>query len=93
MIVEFSKPTDLGGVEVSALALDLESMHGSDLIELETTYRALHKGKYIPVPDIEKGYQVLVAAFAAKVNPMVLQALPAKEMNAICSSVRDFLLG
>ena len=91
-IVEFKKPVMLDGAEISALALDLESLKGSDLIELEESYRALNKGKYIPVPDIEKGYQCLVAAFAAKVNPMTLQALPAESFNKICSEVRDFLL-
>jgi hypothetical protein len=92
VIVEFKKPIEFNGAEIVALALDLESMTGDNLIELESSYRQLNKGKYIPVPDIEKGYQVLVAAFACKVNPKVIQALPAQDMNAICSAVRDFLL-
>jgi hypothetical protein len=92
VVVEFKRKVELNGAEIAALVLDLESLTGNDLIELESSYRTLNKGKYIPVPDIEKGYQVLVAAFACKINPAVLQALPASEMNAICAAVRDFLL-
>jgi hypothetical protein len=92
-IVEFKRPIEFNGAEISALALDLESMTGDNLIELESSYRQLNKGKYIPVPDIEKGYQVLVAAFACKVNPSIIQKLPAGDFNKICEAVRDFLLG
>lgn len=91
-IVEFKKPIDWNGAQISALALDLESLSGEDLIELEGSYRTLNAGKYIPVPDIEKGYQVMVAAYAAKVNPSVIRALPAYNFNKICGAVRDFLL-
>jgi hypothetical protein len=92
VIVEFDQKTELNGTEVMALALDLESLVGSDLIELEASYRTLNKGKYIPVPNIETGYQCMVAAYAAKVNPTVLQALPARQFTKICDAVRDFLL-
>jgi hypothetical protein len=92
-VVEFNKPVEYNGAEITALVLDLESMSGDDLIELENGYRTLNKGKYIPVPDIEKGYQIMVAAFSLKVNPSVLRKLPAGDFNKICEAVRDFLLG
>jgi len=82
----------LNGAEISALSLDLESLSGDDLIELEASYRALNRGKYIPVPNIETGFQCLVAAFAAKVNPKEISALPAKDFTKVCEAVRDFLL-
>jgi hypothetical protein len=91
-IIEFKKPISFNGAEISALVLDLETLTGDDLIELEESYRQLNTGKYKPVPDIEKGYQCMVAAYACKVNPRVIQALPASSFNKICGVVRDFLL-
>lgn len=93
MIIEFKRPVEFNGAQISVLVLDLETLTGDDLIELESSYRQLNTGKYIPVPDIEKGYQCMVAAYACKVNPRIIQGLPAGPFSKICAGVRDFLLG
>jgi hypothetical protein len=91
MIVKFETPQKLNGSEVTELNIDIESLKGSDIIEMETAFRTLYPG-YIPLPDIDIRYQLMVAGRCAKVNPKDLEDLDVSAFKGVCNTVRGFLL-
>jgi Phage tail assembly chaperone proteins, E, or 41 or 14 len=90
--IKLSKPTKINGSELTELNLDLESLRGRDLLELETGFRRLHRGEYIPVLSIDARYQVHVAGRCCGVNPEDLGELYAPDFAAMCAEVQSFLL-
>lgn len=92
MILKLSKPTTLNGKEYSEINLELETLKGKDLIELETGFRKLYRSEYIPVVNIDTRYQVMVAGRVAGINPIDLGELEAPDFVEVCSKVQNFLL-
>jgi tail assembly chaperone E/41/14-like protein len=92
MILKLSKPTQVNGSEITELNLDLETLKGKDLMELETSFRKLYRGEYVPVVNIDSRYQVLVAGRVCGVHPDDLGELYAPDFAAMCSEVQSFLL-
>jgi tail assembly chaperone E/41/14-like protein len=90
--IKLSKPTKLNGSELTEINLDLESLKGKDLIELETAFRNLYRGVYVPVLSIDLRFQALVAGRVSGINPEDLGELRAPDFNAMCSEVQNFLL-
>jgi hypothetical protein len=91
--IKLSKPTKINGQELSEINLDLESLRGKDLIELETAFRRLYRGEYVPVLNIDSRYQSFVAGRACGINPEDLGELYAPDFAAMCAEVQNFLLG
>ena len=92
MILKLVKPVQLNGSEIKELNLDLESLKGKDLIELETGFRRLYRGEYVPVINIDQRYQAHVAGRVCGINPDDLGELYAPDFAAMCASVQSFLL-
>lgn len=90
--VKLSRPTKINGSELTEINLDLESLRGRDLLELETGFRQRHRGEYIPVLNIDARYQIHVAGRVCGINPDDLGELYAPDFAAICSQVQSFLL-
>jgi hypothetical protein len=91
-IIKLSKPTKVNGQELTEISLDLESLKGKDLIELETAFRRLYRGEYVPVLNIDSRYQSIVAGRASGINPEDLGELYAPDFAAVCGEVQSFLL-
>lgn len=90
--IKLNKPTKVNGSEVSEINLDLESLKGRDLIELESGFRSTHRGEYIPVLNIDMRYQAWVAGRVSGFNHEDLLDLYAPDFSAMCSEVQSFLL-
>jgi hypothetical protein len=90
--VTLSKITKVNGSELSEINLDLDSLKGKDLMELETGFRMLHRNEYIPVLNIDARYQAFVAGRVCGINPDDLGELTAPDFVAVCSRVQNFLL-
>lgn len=91
--IKLSKPTKVNGSEITELNLDLDSLKGRDLLELETGFRRVHRGEYIPVANIDIRYQAWVAGRVSGINHEDLGELSAPDFAAVCSEVQSFLLG
>jgi hypothetical protein len=92
-IIKLSRPTTVDGKELTEINLDLESLRGKDLIELETAFRKMYRGEYVPVLNIDARYQSFVAGRACGINPDDLGELYAPDFAAMCAEVQNFLLG
>jgi hypothetical protein len=90
--IKLSRPTAIDGKELTEINLDLESLKGKDLIELDTAFRRLYRGEYVPVLNIDSRYQCLVAGRASGINPEDLGELYAPDFSAMCAEVQNFLL-
>lgn len=89
--VILTKPTQLNGKEYSVIEMDLESLKGKDLIEMEGAFRVLYKGEYIPVPDMDSRYLAIIAGRCSHINPKDLEELDAPDFKSVCTEVRNFL--
>ena|SRR5215475_235981 len=98
MIVKLSNPVKLGGMsgngtEITELDLKLETLKGKDIIELETGFRRLYRGEYIPVTNLDARYQIMVAGRVSGYNPIELaEALDGPDFVEVCTTVQNFLL-
>jgi hypothetical protein len=90
--VPLSEPQKLNGSVVDKITLDFSGMKGGTLSELVGSFNALYK-EYVPVPTVDMRFQIIVAAFAAKMNPKDLEELDAPDYIKVCGAVRDFLTG
>jgi Phage tail assembly chaperone proteins, E, or 41 or 14 len=90
--VKLSRPTKINGSELTEINLDLEALKGKDLMELDTAFRRLYRGEYVPVLNIDSRYQCLVAGRACGINPEELGELYAPDFSAMCGEVQNFLL-
>lgn len=90
--VKLSKPQKINGSEIESINLDLENLKGRDLIELESGFRATHRGEYIPVLNIDLRFQAWVAGRVSGINHEDLLDLYAPDFTAMCSEVQSFLL-
>jgi tail assembly chaperone E/41/14-like protein len=91
-IIKLSRPTTIDGKELTEISLDLESLRGKDLIEMETGFRKMYRGEYVPVLNIDSRYQSIVAGRASGINPDDLGELYAPDFAAVCGEVQSFLL-
>lgn len=90
--VKLSKPTQINGSEITELNLDLESLRGKDLMELENSFRKYYRGEFVPAINIDSRYHMFVAGRASGINPEDLGELYAPDFVAVCSEVQNFLL-
>lgn len=92
MILKLDEPAKINGTEVTELNLELEKLKGKDIIELETGFRQMYRGEYIPVLNLDIRYQAWVAGRVCGVNPDDLGELYAPDFEELCSQVQNFLL-
>jgi hypothetical protein len=99
MIVKLDSPIRLPGIgsngdsEVKELDLKLEQLKGKDIIELETSFRRLYKGEYIPVANLDARYQIMVAGRVSGYNPFELaEQLSAPDFVEVTTTIQNFLL-
>ena len=90
--LKLTKPTKINGSEITELNLDLESLKGKDLIEMETGFKRMYRGEYVPVINIDSRYQAWVAGRVSGINPEDLGELYAPDFAAMCATVQSFLL-
>lgn len=91
-VVKLSRPQQLNGSIVETIELDLVPLKGKHLRDIIGQFNTLYK-EYVPVPTVDLRFQAMVAAYAAKMNPLDLETLDAPDYMKLCSTVRDFLLG
>jgi hypothetical protein len=88
--ITFSKPYMYDGKEYTELQLDFSTLTGNDMIKAEAEARVL--GGPMPVPELSKQYQAVVAAKAANVHVDMIMGLPAKDFTKVTMAVQNFLL-
>jgi hypothetical protein len=89
--IKLTKPQKINGSEISEINLDLETLKGRDLIELENGFRQTHRD-FIPVLNINLAFQAWVAGRVSGINHEDLLELYAPDFNAVCAEVQSFLL-
>lgn len=91
MKITFSKPFSYEGKEYEDLTLDIENMTGEDLESVERLL--VTTGTPAPsVPELNKTFQALLAARAAKVPIEMIRALPARDYSKVTIAVGNFLM-
>ena len=89
--VKFSEPQKMNGSEISELVLDFSNYKGKDIIELQTSFRALYR-EYVPMPNVDVRYQAMVAGYVSKTNPADLAELDGDAFEEVCAAVRNFII-
>ena len=90
--MKLSKPVQINGSEITELNLELETLKGKDLMELEAGFRQRHRGEFMPVINIDSRYHAHIAGRVSGINPDDLGELYAPDFTAMCSEVQSFLL-
>jgi hypothetical protein len=90
--IKLTKPTQINGSEITEVNLDLETLRGRDLMELENGFRKFYRGEFIPALNLDSRFQVWVAGRVSGINHEDLGELYAPDFVAICSEVQNFLL-
>lgn len=78
------------GKPVTEIDMNLDALTGRDLLDAEREATSM-LGR--PAVDLDKTYQVCIAAKAAKVVPDMLLAMPARYFSKMTSEVQSFLFG
>lgn len=88
-----SKPITIDGENITEIILDLESLSVADLERAERQARAMFKKKeFAAVIELNKKYQVCVAAIASGYTVSDLRTLNGKDYTQVCLLVSNFLL-
>lgn len=91
MIFELSKPITHKDKELKTLELNLESLTGQQLLEVEQEF-SITRPNFMGIMETSKEYLILVAAKAAKIPSSTLINLPAKDFTKLSMAVMGFLL-
>ncbi len=89
--VILSRPLQHKGASLKAIEMDLDSLTGRDLIDVETQMNS--EGKFSPMADFSKLYLSRVGARAAKLPAEVIESLGAKDFNNVVNAVQLFFVG
>ena len=87
MKITLSKPLKYRDAELTTLDLELESLTGQDLIDIEETQRLTGQA----VNLFSQGYFIAIAAKALHLPAEVLKTLPAKDFLKLTNAVLFFL--
>lgn len=90
--IKLSQPTKINGSELSELNLDLESLRGRDLMELENGFRKYYRGEFIASIYLDSRFQCWVAGRVSGINHEDLGELTAPDWVSVCTEVQNFLL-
>ena len=91
--VKLSKPTQINGSELTEITLDLESLRGRDMMELESGFKKFYRGEIFFSLPMEPRFQLWVAGRVCGINHEDLADLQAPDYYAVCTEVQNFLLG
>lgn len=91
MKIELSKPLHYKDTELSELDIDLDSLTGRDLIDIEDALQA--KGKRINAWEMSRSFLIAVAAKGAHLPAEVLEATTISDFTKITGEVISFLAG
>lgn len=92
-VFKFLKPIEFEGQTYESINLDLESLNARTMIEIERQYMASTTNQGVVLKELNKEYQLFVAAKAANMPIEFMYALPAQEFMRITLSVQNFLTG
>ena len=88
-----TKPITIDGENITEIILDLEALSVADLERAERQARAMFKKKeFAAVIELNKKYQICVAAIASGHTVNDLRTLNGKDYTQICLLVSNFLL-
>lgn len=90
---KFLKPVEFEGKKYESIDLDLESLDARAMIEIERQYLVSTSNQGVVLKELNKEYQLFVAAKAAKMPIEFMYALPAQDFMRITLSVQNFLTG
>jgi hypothetical protein len=90
--IKLLKPAKINGSELTEINLDLESLKGRDLLELDSAFRKLYRGEFVAALPMDSRYQALVAGRVCGINPEDLGELYAPDWQAMLAEVQSFLL-
>ena len=92
--VKFAKSIEYEGKTYDGLNLNLSALTGEDIEKAEVEFVSLNPSiaAQTPLKEMSKGFQALLAAKAAGVNPGLIRALPAAEYGKFTQKVQVFLL-
>ena len=88
-----AKPIAHDGETYKEINFDFDNLKRKDLDAAEKITRQKHGKTLITVVELNKTYQMYLAAMAADVPSAVLELLGAKDYTQIALMVQDFLLG
>jgi Phage tail assembly chaperone proteins, E, or 41 or 14 len=91
-VLKLTRPTQINGSEITELTLDLESLRGKDLMELESGFRKFYRGEFVAALNLDSRYQLWIAGRACNLNPEDLAELYAPDFVAVTGEVQSFLL-
>lgn len=89
-VITLSKPVE----NIKEIVLDLESLTGSSLTNIEKTWRkeCRKKDNTSLIKELDGAYLAMVAAVASKTSYSLMQKLSAKDFTKITMKVSSFLL-
>lgn len=89
-VITLSKPIE----NIKEIVLDLESLTGSSLTNIEKTWRkeCRKKDNTSLIKELDGAYLAMVAAVASKTSYSLMQKLSAKDFTKITMKVSSFLL-
>ena len=91
-IIKLSRPTQINGAELTEIQLDLETLKGRDMMELEGGFKQFYRGEIFFSLPMEPRFQLWVAGHVSGINHADLAGVSAPDYYAICSEVQSFLL-
>lgn len=91
----FAKPFTFEGKEYKEISLDLDALTGADMLLAERQFNAIEGNNqtFVPVKELSKEFQSIIAAMAAKLPFEFMKALPANDFAKVTTQVQNFLLG
>lgn len=89
-VITLSKPIE----NIKEIVLDLESLTGSSLTNIEKTWRkeCRKKDNTSLIKELDGAYLAMVAAVASKTSYSLMQKLSAKDFTKVTMKVSSFLL-
>ncbi|GHS91252.1 hypothetical protein AGMMS49957_18030 [Synergistales bacterium] len=91
MKIQLKKALRHKGQDLTELDIQLETLTGVDLIEVEQ--QLFKSGKVALMPDYSKVYLIRVAARAARIPVEVMETLSARDFTVVTNQVQSFLMG
>lgn len=93
IIFKLSKPVEFEGKTYDEIPLDLESLNGNDMLNVERQFLAGEGNQAVMVKEFSKEYQALVAARAAKLPFEFFQSIGAYDFSRVTVRVQNFFIG
>jgi hypothetical protein len=90
-VFALNKPFLFEGQTYTEFPFDLDALTGDDMLSCERMMNTM-TNDFVLARTVSMAFQLAIASKAAKVQPDVLRALPAKEFTRMMQRVQNFLL-